>query len=267
MLANPFKALSEVFDGIAVIAGDMNGDLAEFESRIRDFREEIKKHTDNVALTCLSAAQTAECAEVFERAYEYAADFLNEYRAGLKKLVASVNTPDIFRDSFSEIILTLSSLPTNWKVDESSVNLSPAETGIHFAEYVYDANTRELKANLDEELSHYSVEGIVKNYIPTIIMYYENAFKILDSIATYALNAIERRIETLYKGLAVLRDPAEGDLLDVNMHFSMATNIIHEEVNSIRQVYQVSANMSKNINMIDTAFTHYINAKNRILTL
>lgn len=267
MLANPFKALSEVFDGIAVVAGELNGDLAVFESKIKEYGDEIEKHKNNVALTNLSSAQTAECVEVFERAYEYAADFLNEYRAALKKIVASVNTPDIFRDSFSEVILNLTSLPTNWKVDESMINLSPADTGIRFAEYMYDETTKELKSNLDEELSHYSVESIVKNYVPTIIMYYENAFKILNSIAVHTLESVERRIETLYKGLAILRDPAEGDLLDVNNHFCMANNILYGESSAVRQIYQVAANMSKNINMIDIAFSHYINAKNRILTL
>lgn len=264
---NPFKVLSDFFNDIAVVAADLDGEITSLESKIDDYNNEIKEVTNGMIHTNPLPSQVTEVIEVLKRANEYTADKLNDIRVQLKKMVASVNAPEVFRDAFKDIILTFSTLPNNYKIDESTINLSPSETGIHFAEYVYDANTRKLTANLDTDLSHYSVEGIVNTYVPNIITYYESALKIISIVASRVLEEMEGRIKDLYKGVATINDPAEGTVKEAHRWYENATIRLYDSISDIRSCYQIAANMVKNIGIIESAFTHYTNSKNRVMTL
>lgn len=264
---NPFKVLSDFFNELAVTAAVINTDITELDSKLEDYNKEIQKVSNGAIQNNPLPSQITEVIEVLNRANEYTADKMNDIRVQLKKMVASVNAPEVFRDAFKDVILTFSSLPNNYKIDESTINLSPSETGIHFAEYVYDSNTRKLTANLDTELSHYSVEGIVNTYIPNIITYYESALKIISIIASRVLEEMEGRIKDLYKGVAAINDPVEGTTKEAHRWYENATIRLYESISDIRSCYQIAANMVKNIGLIETAFTYYTNSKNRVMTL
>lgn len=264
---NPFKVLSDFFNELAVTAADINSEITELDSKLEDYNKEIQEVSNGAINNNPLPSQVTEVIEVLNRANEYTADKMNDIRVQLKKLIASVNAPEVFRDAFKDIILTFTSLPNNYKVDESTINLSPSETGIHFAEYTYDDLTRRLTANLDTELSHYSVESIVNTYIPNIINYYENALKILSIVASRVLEEMEGRIRKLYKGVAVINDPSEGSVEEAHRLYKYATIRLYDSISDIRSCYQIAANMVKNIGLIESAYGHYINSKNRIMTL
>lgn len=264
---NPFKVLSDFFNELAVTAAEINTEITDLDSKLEDYNNEIQKVTNGTIHNNPLPSQVTEAIEVLGRANEYVADKMNDIRVQLKKLVASANAPEVFRDAFKDIILTFTTLPNNYKVDESAINLSPSETGIHFAEYSYDGLARKLTANLDTELSHYSVEGIVNTYIPNIINYYESALKILSIIASRVLEEMEGRIKDLYKGVAVINDPSEGTVKEAHSWYVTATIRLYDSISDIRSCYQIAANMVKNIGLIESAYSHYTNSKNRVMTL
>lgn len=260
-MINPFKNVRDTFEGIAVLAGDINGNLDGFVAKTEDYANQVNKITIN------SSKETqAAIYEEMERAFEYAIDFCNEMRVNIQKIVATTGKAEMFREGFLEIILSYNNLPRGYRIDESLVNFTPEATGVHFAEYIYNEETNSFEAKLDEDLGHYTAEGIVNNFIPQITDYYMTGMKIAGKIAALALNNIEKCLTSLQTLLLEMRD-GTADFKIIGEYYRGRCKNIYDCALDIRKVYQICSNMVKNLEIIESAYTVFFKAENRVMTL
>ena len=260
---NPFKNIGDTFEAIATMAGDINGELDGFLSKSEEMIKEAEaKSRDNAEK--FRAGQLIENMEGF---FEYAVDFCNEKRVELSKIITTSSlTKNNVGESFKDIILSYSNLPSNYKIDESLVDLTPEATGVHFAEYMYDPHTDKFEAKLDEDPAHYSVAGIVNAFIPQICDYSSNGFAIVEEITSNVLNYLITRIKELQTILLDGRDMTKSTD-EIVCRTKVCIQNIHGVLTNIRKVYQIAMNMNKNLDIIESAYTIYFNSANRVMTL